>query len=151
MHNQISYTVGPTYFFDLKFTQFRIPDEFHNRIGAAWVGIQASWWMGLIIGTPIGVLSLFFRGFRRQVFNFSRIAIVVVLITFVVGICTVAFSLFTIDAQNIPPAAAGWATEDKVGFARATSMHNASYIGGLIGLIIGTILTFVALFQQRKS
>jgi hypothetical protein len=37
LHNQISYTVAPTYFHGHKFVQFGIPPEYHNRIGAALV------------------------------------------------------------------------------------------------------------------
>jgi hypothetical protein len=59
LHDQISYTVSPEYFTRLKFYQFNIPVSLHNRIGAGIVGIQATWWMGLLIGIiviPIGLI-----------------------------------------------------------------------------------------------
>lgn len=61
LHNQLSYTVGPDYFHSLKFTQFAIPPEMSPRLGAAWVGVQVSWWMGAADALPsfaYGLLSV---------------------------------------------------------------------------------------------
>jgi hypothetical protein len=58
LHNQISYSVSPDYFFALKFHQFAIPGDLRNRTGASIVGWYASWWMGLIIGVPVLLIGL---------------------------------------------------------------------------------------------
>jgi hypothetical protein len=57
LHNQLSYSVGPTYFTALKFDQFAIPPDTAPRLGAALVGIQASWWMGPLIALPAFLLG----------------------------------------------------------------------------------------------
>ena len=41
LHNQISYSVSPEYFFAFKFHQFGIPEHLQNRIGASIVGCTA--------------------------------------------------------------------------------------------------------------
>ncbi len=61
-HNQISYTVSPDYFHAFKFIQFEMPANLHNRLGAAIVGWEASWWMGVLIGIPILSVALIMPG-----------------------------------------------------------------------------------------
>jgi len=59
LHDQISYTVSSEYFTHLKYLQFNIQNNLHNRIGAGLVGVLATWWMGLITGIiiiPIGLI-----------------------------------------------------------------------------------------------
>jgi acyl-CoA thioester hydrolase len=59
LHNQLSYTVGPTYFTGLKFPQFAIPADTAPRLGAALVGVQASWWMGPLVALPAFLYGFF--------------------------------------------------------------------------------------------
>jgi hypothetical protein len=61
IHDQISYTVAPSYYHDFKFIQFAIAPELQNRLGASIVGWSATWWMGLVIGAPLYVAGLFIR------------------------------------------------------------------------------------------
>jgi hypothetical protein len=84
LHNQLSYTVGPTYFTELKFGQFAIPDDTGPRLGAALVGIQASWWMGVIVALP-ALLVGFVTVPRTETYfaaGIGAIGLVVVLATF---------------------------------------------------------------------
>jgi len=47
LHNQVSYTVRPDYFYAFKFHHLPFR-PLQNRSGASIVGWHASWWMGLI-------------------------------------------------------------------------------------------------------
>src|SRR5262245_57768608 len=67
LHDQVSYSVSPEYFHAFKFRQFGIPAEHHDRVGAAVVGWRASWWMGLVIGVPVLLISLALPDWRSYV------------------------------------------------------------------------------------
>ncbi len=151
VHNQISYTVGPVYFHELKFQQFRIDAALHNRIGAALVGVQASWWMGVVIGVPIYFAALFVRGTGAFVRAFLRAALVVVLVALVLGVGAVLVAEFTLTAETLPDFVVTRDVSDPVGFAKAGIMHDFSYLGGLIGLIAGLVVVLRRAMSSRKA
>lgn len=143
LHNQVSYGVAPEYFHDLKFRQFRIPAEFHNRIGAGIVGAAASWWMGLLIGLPVLGLALWrVTGTARFVRVGGR-AIALVLLT--TGL-TAGLALALASALVGPNVAAQFSlpagVSDPVAFVRAGAMHEGSYAGGLLGMIGAMIYVY---------
>lgn len=150
-HNQISYSVSPEYFHSFKFRQFRIDPEFHNRVGTAIVGIQASWWMGVVIGLPVYFAGLFVRGTRPFVLAFLRASILVVLVTLVIGLGALAWAIFTLKPETLPSWMEGRNVTDPVAFAQAGVMHNFSYIGGQIGLTFGLVAVVRAARRSRRS
>ena len=147
IHNQISYTVAPEYFTQFKFHQFRIDAEIPDRIGAAIVGWNAAWWMGVIIGIVLIPLGLLIRGNANYFWGMIRVFGIVAITTLVVGLVALAIAFAIVDPENV-----GEFTRydneiaDDAAFARAGTMHNFSYLGGLIGIITGAI----AVFWQRK-
>jgi len=144
VHNQISYTVGPDYFHKLKFLQFDIPDAYQNRLGAAFVGWQASWWMGLVIGIPIALLSLAIPSARRAWRAFVWSAFIVVVLTLVLGIASLFLNP---PMERIPMPRT---VLDPIGYGRAAMMHSASYLAGLIGLVLGLIFMGVSIRNARR-
>jgi len=66
LHNQLSFSVGASYFYDVKFAQFGINPDIPPRIGAAQVGWMASWWMGLAMALPAMLIG-FLRSPRGPV------------------------------------------------------------------------------------
>ena len=142
IHNQISYTVAPEYFTQFKFEQFRIPPAIPHRLGAAMVGWQAAFGMGGIVALcivpaamrqprvwPVVVASL--RGFA-----------IVTGVTLAVGLLALAFAWLTLTPENVGEVQRyGNAIEDDVAFWRAGTMHNFSYLGGVIGGIVGCVMT----------
>ncbi|SMR81576.1 hypothetical protein SAMN04488030_2046 [Aliiroseovarius halocynthiae] len=145
VHNQISFTIGPDYFYALKFPQFRIPDLLQSRVGAAYVGWQASWWMGLVIGIPIAVMSLGIPSSAQTRRVFLRAAMLVVAITFALGLVSLAFDP-PMDHIPVPTAA-----KDPIGYGRAAMLHDTSYLGGMIGLVIGLIYTGAKVRAARRN
>ncbi|MDG2012602.1 MAG: hypothetical protein P8J33_03805 [Pirellulaceae bacterium] len=146
VHNQISYTVAPEYFTKFKFHQFGLI-HFQDRVGAAIVGWNAAWWMGVIIGAVLIPLGLLIRGNANYFWGMIRVFGTVALTTLIVGLVALAIAFVVVDPDNI-----GEFTrynneiDDNAAFARAGTMHNFSYLGGLIGIITGAI----AVFWQRK-
>lgn len=150
-HNQISYTVSPGYFHEFKFIQFGIQPELQNRLGAAIVGWQASWWMGLLIGLPIYLLSLPVRGTKAFVRLFLFAALVVVAITLLTGLGAVSVGYLAIHDGYLPRWMAGRDVTDPVAFARAGLMHDFSYLGGLIGLAAGAFMAIRKALRSRRT
>ncbi len=138
LHNQISYTVSPDYFHQFKFIQFRIDPAWQNRWGASLVGWHASWWMGLLIGIVIVPIGTIVPGTRPYVVAVLRAYGVVALTALVIGLGALAYAYATVD-----PTTVGVVTRfehpitDPVAFMRAGTMHNFSYLGGLLGIATG--------------
>ncbi|SHH48552.1 hypothetical protein [Marivita hallyeonensis] len=131
LHNQLSYSVGPAYFEDLKFTQFGIPEDQRNRIGAALVGWRASWWMGLLLGLPIFGLAVVLIPQRHvlalgagALFIALFCAMVGALIGLLLGLLGKSLPLIADLLAELPP---------DTGFRRAALMHEGSYLGGAVG------------------
>jgi hypothetical protein len=147
LHDQISYTVSPDYYHAFKYQQFHIPEEWHNRVGAAIVGWRATWWMGVIIGVPVLAAAYAMPDVKTYVSR-SLIAFCVVAATaLLVGLGALVHAYLFIDAEHLP---AYWypnAVNDRVAFARAGTMHNFSYLGGFLGIL--TAIAYLAIARIR--
>ncbi|OAN82191.1 hypothetical protein A8B78_08675 [Jannaschia sp. EhC01] len=136
LHNQLSYTVGPTYFTEFKFIQFNIGEALSPRVGAAVVGVLASWWMGPLIGLPAFLYGLFAVPNARSYLGagLGAVFLVILLATFgaLAGLLggLVADSTGLLDEMIRFPD--GPTRQDLL---RAGFMHDASYIAGALGLI----------------
>ncbi len=149
LHNQITYTVSPDYFHQFKFIQFNIHPTWHSRIGAASVGWMASWWMGLIIGLcllPIGLLL----SESKYAAAMLKAFIVVSITALIIGIGALIYAYFTLTPENVPQIVFKFQPNDPVAFWRAATMHNFSYIGGLIGMFTGIIYLLYKRKQEKK-
>lgn len=145
LHNQLSYSVGPTYFTNLKFIQFNISGTIPERLGAAYVGMMASWWMGPLVGLPAFLYGLLAVPTARSYLaaGLGSIFIVVLLATFgalagLLGGLLADSSGFLDDSMTFPE---GPTRQDLL---RAGFMHDASYLVGALGLI-------AAIFPMRRA
>lgn len=148
IHNQISYTVAPEYFTQFKFYQFQIPEALPDRIGAAIVGWNAAWWMGLLVGIVLIPLGLIIPG-NAQTYAVKMLQVfaVVTLTVLIVGLIALGLSMFLLDQEVVGEInVRGREIQDDLNFMRAGTMHNFSYLGGLIGLMAGVI----AIFRIRR-
>lgn len=142
LHDQISYTVSHEYFTLFKFPRFGIDPGYGERLGAASVGFQASWWMGIPIGATLGTIALFAPNARGMLRETSRAFVIVTGITLIVGIIGLlwGFIHFVVLSSPAPP---DWyvpgAVENLPAYLCAGAMHNASYLGGVIGLLTGAV------------
>jgi hypothetical protein len=138
LHNQISYAVGPDYFHAFKFIQFNVAPSFPPRLAAAIVGVQASWWMGLVIGVPIAVVCAFAPDVPAMLHLFLRAALLVVIMTLTLGTATLLLPAGDMLSGLIPMPPA---VRDPVGFSRAALMHDTSYLAGVLSLLAGLAYT----------
>lgn len=137
LHDQVSYTVSPDYYFAFKFHQFEIPPELQGRVGAAIVGWMASWWMGVLISLPILLVGLMMPDAKTYLTRCLVAFGVVTLTALVVGLAALAIAAATIHEHTLPDYWYPEGVQDKVAFARAGTMHNFSYLGGFLGILTG--------------
>ncbi|MFO0961336.1 MAG: hypothetical protein U0625_00365 [Phycisphaerales bacterium] len=149
LHNQLSYTISREFFTCFKFVQFGLVDSpLPERVRASIVGFGASWWVGLIAGVLIALASGIEpdpRARRRS----GMIALATMLgCTIVVALGGIAMGMWRPpDAAAIASMRHGGAiptcVTDPVAFVRAGWMHNASYLGGAIGLALAVLVIVI--------
>ena len=140
IHDQITYTISPEYYTKLKFYQFGLVglnEEWNPespRLYVALVGFLATWWMGIIIGLILGLLGLLLQDWKIMFQVVLRAIIIAVIITILAGFVGLIYGSAFFQHAN-------WKLPiniiDEKSFIIVGSMHNFSYLGGLIGLIIG--------------
>lgn len=145
LHNQLSYSVGPTYFEALKFPQFAIPADTSPRVGAAIVGIRASWWMGAAVALPAFAFGLLTVPRARSYLaaGIGAIGLVVVLATFA-ALAGLIGGLAADATGLVDPFLTIPEGPSRSDFLRAGFMHDASYIGAALGALL-------AFFPMRRA
>lgn len=148
LHDQITYSISPEYFTRLKFLQFHYADfGLSPRVFVAEIGFLATWWVGLIAGWFLARIAVpafpekkarasVMRGFAIIFYS----GFVAALAGFLLGLRLGPDS----DLSNWQGFATTRGVLDLPNFVRVAYIHNASYLGGLIGLI-------VALFCLRRQ
>jgi hypothetical protein len=147
-HDQVSYSVSPDYYHAYKFDQFEVPEGLRDRRGAAIVGWEASWWMGLFVGVPVLLLGLALSPGWREYLTRSLVAFGIAAATaLVAGLGALLWASLTITKANLPAYHFPPGVLDKVAFARAGAMHNFSYLGGFLGIL--TASTYLVIARWR--
>ncbi|HEY0977001.1 MAG TPA: hypothetical protein VGE21_05980 [Flavobacteriales bacterium] len=140
LHDQLSYTISPEYFTKFKYGQFGFEPQWFggHRATVAVIGFLATWWVGLIIGLFVAGTALFqpdARRMRTAILRATRIVFGVAVICALIGLATGWWFI-----RDLP---AGWYLPDDVvdrhAFLSVGSMHNFSYGGGLLGLMLALI------------
>lgn len=150
LHNQVSYSIGPSYFHDLKFKQFAIAPDLHNRLGAAQVGWFASWWMGAVIGLPPFVVGIFrMRDARAYWIAGLRAIGLAIIFTTVAALIGLGFGLAFIDAEVAAKLPVPSYATAPVEFLQAGLMHDLSYLGGVLGILAGLVAMWRAARGER--
>jgi hypothetical protein len=145
LHNQLSYSVGPSYFTHFKFQQFNIAEAMPPRFGAALVGVYASWWMGPLIALPAFLFGLFTVPTARTYLaaGLGAIFLVILLTTFGALVGLVG-GLVADNTGLLDPFLTLRDGPTRSDFLRAGFMHDASYIAGAIGAL-------AAFFPMRRA
>jgi hypothetical protein len=147
LHNQLSYTVSPDYFHAFEFPQFRVAEP--GRLGTSLVGWRASWWMGILISTPLVLVGLVIPGWRAYCAHVMRSFVVVAGTALLTGLGALLYASLAISDSDIPAFSYPAGVVDKVAFARAGIMHNFSYLGGGLGVLTGS--AYLAVARARLS
>jgi hypothetical protein len=152
LHDQVSYTLSQEYYTKFKFLQFGLLDpQIPERIRAAEVGFLASWWMGIPIGMLVAPVALIHRSagtvLRYGLLGFGVLMIFTGLFAGVGLIYGYAHTT-TFDLRQYP----GWFLPNNLVHVRrflcVGYMHNAAYLGGVIGVPV--VWAFHVVLRLRK-
>lgn len=151
LHDQISYAISPEYFTRMKFDQFRYLDfGLPSRVFASEVGAMATWWVGFFGAWFLARAAVPAwpgpMAWRRCLIGFAIVALTAI----AAGAAGLWYGL------RPTPDPSGWQTlcrdlgvRDVRGFVRVAYLHNASYLGGLVG--IGIALALLHRWKRRST
>lgn len=153
VHNQISYTISPEYFTQFKFHQFQLTDSpLPNRLNAGIVGWNAAWWMGIIIGLILIPAGLVIRGAKTYFMAMIKVFGIVTITTLGTGLIALFIAHFTVTSDTAGELTRyGNDISNDVAFARAGTMHNFSYLGGLLSIFTGSFTIYWQRRQQKQN
>ena len=154
IHDQVTYSISEEYYTKFKFIQFGLENwglgenigtilnpeiKLDNpRFGASIIGVLATWWVGMIIGIILGLVGLIHRNGKMMFKTTMKALFITVGVALLTGITGLGYGkLFLIE--NKPNWYLPETLIDLDSFIMVGSMHNFSYLGGLIGLIIGIL------------
>lgn len=141
LHDQLSYTISPEYFTRFKYDQFGFEPAWFggHRPTVAVIGFLATWWVGVFIALFLAPLSLLFAEPKRMRKELLRAVGLTLGTAAVCGLLGLAYGWFFIDQ-----APTGWRLPEDVvdqqAFLAVGSLHNMSYLGGVLGLCLAVTL-----------
>lgn len=140
VHDQITYAISPEYFTNLKFHQFSHADiGWGDRVFVATIGFLATWWVGLIAGWLIARRQIPHQPRPAALRRIRRAILCMFAFTLLFGVAAYLFGLWR--GPHADYSDWQWAFEefdiaDKWAFVRVAYIHNAGYLGGLVGLVV---------------
>jgi hypothetical protein len=144
LHDQITYTISHEYYTKFKFVQFGLAEEdqaldlAEPRQAVAIVGFMATWWTGVVIGLVLGLVGLTFPTAGSMFQAIMRATGIILLVTILAGIVGGFYGKYYLARYGVD----WWLPEHLVhkgDFITVGSIHNFSYLGGLVGLVAGII------------
>src|SRR5215467_6172506 len=141
LHDQVTYSISHEYFTRLKFAQFQYANfGLPARAFVAEIGFLATWWVGCFAAWFIARITV--PAFPpAKAFRYSLQGFLIIL-AFAFTTSVVGYVLGLMHGTNynaweefIP----ALGVEDLPSFVRVAYIHNASYLGGLLGLIVAVI------------
>ena len=162
INDQITYTISEEYYTKFKFMQFgqmywesaeNIGTEdapeiklVNPRLGVAAVGIYATWEVGLFIGIILGLFGVFHRTGAEMYRITLRALGITLALTALAGLAGFIYGKYFL--LETPP---NWWMSDslieKDRFIIVGSIHNFSYLGGLIGMFLGIVYTIAQRYK----
>ena len=144
LHDNITFAIGPEYFTNLKFDQFRYADiGLGDRIFVSTIGVLATWWVGFIAGWFLA-RRLLPNQPRQNAMRQVRKGFAIV---FACGLMAGGLGYLYGVWRGPDADYSAWSgvanrldISDIWPFVRVAYIHNASYIGGVIGLLLALIL-----------
>lgn len=152
LHDQLTYSISPEYFTKFKYKQFGFKPEWFggHRQTVAAIGFLATWWTGLFIGISLGLPALFFPDHKRMITALKKAIRLLLMITVATGAAGFIYGKFYLAKNRVD----WWLPEDLSdisSFIIAGSIHNFSYLGGLLGLLISIVYIIRSMFQSKAK
>lgn len=144
VHDEFTYTISPEYYTKYKFPMFGLDYDtsMHDvRLLVAATGVNATWWVGFFIGLVLGLMSLIHKDWKVMLGTSLKAMQLVLTIALAIGLIGLGIGWLT--RGNAASAAPAWdginILADPEAFHMVGTMHNFSYIGGAVGLIVGVV------------
>lgn len=139
VHDQVTFWLGPEYFTRFKVFQFGYEGVANpGRWEAAKIGFQASWWVGLFAGRFLGRVAIPRVDLGRAT-RLCLLSVGLMLgVTLLFGMGGWLWAQWRLDENGVrwwAMALRGFDVADVRAFATVGYIHNASYLGALVGLI----------------
>ena len=143
IYDQITYSISPEYFTRLKFSQFHYADfGFPRRVFVGEIGLLATWWVGFVAGWFVARIAVPAFSPRTARLHASRAFLTI--LAFALTASIIGYFLGLLRRSN--PDFSSWegfatnrGIRDLPNFVRVAYIHNASYLGGLVGLVAAII------------
>lgn len=153
LHDQISYTIAPEYFTNLKFRQFAYADfGWPPRLFAAVVGFLATWWVGLIAGWFLARAGLAEVPMPARRSCAVKAFTIVLVVTPVIGVIGTLLGVAVTRSSDL----SGWSDlqqaldiNDLPAFVIVAYLHAAGYLGALVGFILSIVYVRRCLARNR--
>jgi len=148
LNDQITYSISPEYYTKFKFQQFNIASQENVgklknlRLFVAFVGVLATWWVGLFFGFILGAVALIYNNWKTMIQVSIKSILIAIATTFTSGILGLVYGKIYLANQHISIFESWYIHKNLVDFKNfisVGSMHNFSYVGGVFGLIFGII------------
>jgi hypothetical protein len=142
LHDQITFSISPEYFRNFKFHLFsRVDPGLGDRAFVSIIGFLGTWWIGLIVGWALArrtfstcsncTKKTAYRRIGAGFFIFFAVAVSAELLGCLYGLWRGPNA----DYSQWQFALEKYKVSDVWSFIRVAYIHNAGYIGALIGLI----------------
>lgn len=152
IHDQITYSISAEYFTKFKFYQFELLQKgneviFPNpRYQVSIIGFRATWWLGIPIGLLLGIEGLRFKRAKDMFIETIKAILITILVTVIGGIIGFVYGrFFLIDKPLVEFNT--WYIPDDIAdlnnFIEVSTIHNFSYISGIIGLLVALIYSSI--------
>jgi hypothetical protein len=143
LHDQITYSISPEYFTRFKFAQFHYADfGLPPRVFVAEIGFLATWWVGFLAGwfisrvvVPAFPSHIAVRHTARAFLTILAFALTAAGVGYVLGLLRQSYP----DSSGWQEIATNHGIKDLPSFVRVAYIHNASYLGGLVGLVAAIV------------
>lgn len=143
IHDQVSYSISEEYFTKVKFHQFSYADfGLHPRIFAAEVGFLASWWVGMIVAwflARLGLTELPEPPRRACIVRAFSIVFLTAIVAGAGGLVVGMVRTSSADLRAWDEWQRALELTNLRGFVIVAHLHDASYLGWLLGLIAAAI------------
>lgn len=145
VHDQITYTISPEFYNLVRFPHHNISIE-AARWGALQIAVINSWKIGFIISIIVSTAGLIHFN-NRKIIRFTLESFLLVAITAaIVTSLGFIFGLF----HHFDESKLAETVVQKSNFLLVQSIHNSTYIGGLIGMFVGIYWQFNRRKKQRN-
>lgn len=143
LHDQITYTISPEFYNLVRFPQHQIASD-AARWGAMQIAVINSWKIGFIISLVLSCMGLIHFNNRKIIrFTLESFAIVVVTAASIACLSFLFGLLNHFDESKLAETVV-----QKGNFLLVQSIHNSTYIGGLIGMFVGIYWQF---YRRKKN